>query len=324
MKYLITGITGFVGPHLASILLEEGHEVWGLIRGSNGRELDLLDVLTSDKLKKIKWIYGDLTDYSAISRIFQTIQFDGVFHLAAQSHPPTSFTNPIQTFKTNAMGSVHLISCIADFQSECRLHFCSSSEVYGDGCRQGEVLTEESPISPINPYGVSKASIDLYVQERIRNDLLKGFITRAFSHTGPRRGYNFSISSDAYQIAKMVKGLQGKRLLIGNLDTERVVMDVRDCAWAYYLLMKDKCEGIYNISGETAHKMEHYTDKLIELSGLKGISKKIHKPFWRPIDIQVQMSSNERIQKDTDWAPMISTEQMLQDLLNYWIRRLSK
>ena len=71
------------------------------------------------------------------------------------------------------------------------------------------------------------------------NGFLKGFVTRAFSHTGPRRGFNFSISSDAFQIAKMMLGKQDKVLQVGNLETERVVIDVRDCVNAYYLLMKN-------------------------------------------------------------------------------------
>ena len=88
MKYLITGITGFAGPHLANLLLEEGHEVFGLVRGSNGMETDILDVVGEPNYSKINFLYGDLTNLRLLSNIFKDNEFDGVFHLAAQSHPP--------------------------------------------------------------------------------------------------------------------------------------------------------------------------------------------------------------------------------------------
>jgi GDP-D-mannose dehydratase len=122
----------------------------------------------------------------------------GVFHLAAQSHPPTSLTNPLETFETNVTGSANLIQCITDFQPDCKLMFCSTSEVYGNVGQDGRKIKITDSIMPANPYGASKAAIDLYMQERMTNGKLKGFITRAFSHTGPRRGKNFSISSDAF------------------------------------------------------------------------------------------------------------------------------
>lgn len=324
MKFLITGITGFVGPHLANLLLEKGHEVFGLIRGSNGRQADLVDVIDPSYLNKIKWMYGDLTNYRTLISIFKEIQFDGVFHLAAQSHPPTSFKQPVKTFSDNVMGSVNLISCIEDYQEKCRMHFCSTSEVYGDACKEAGPLKESSPLAPKNPYGASKAAIDLYVQERIFNFKINGFITRAFSHTGPRRGYNFSISSDAYQIAKMVLGLQDRTLLIGNLNTERVVIDVRDCVMAYYLLMMSEGQGVFNVAGSNVHKMEYFTDLLIEYSGLKGITKRIHKPFYRPIDIQIQMADTFKLKEAIGWTSIIPIEETIKDLLDYWVRKLKQ
>ena len=109
MKFLITGITGFAGPHLANLLIENGHEVFGLVRHSNGRETDILDVVPDENFKQIKFVYGDLRNYLSISKVFEANKFDGVFHLAAQSHPPTSFVNPIGTMEENVMGSANLI-----------------------------------------------------------------------------------------------------------------------------------------------------------------------------------------------------------------------
>jgi len=324
MKFLVTGITGFAGPHLAKLLMEEGHKVYGLVRCSNGREKDLLDVLSEEALKQITWVYADLTDFYSLHKVFTTTQFDGVFHLAAQSHVPNSFAQPVLTFDSNVMGSVNLITCIQDCQEKCRLHVCSTSEVYGNQCVEGHPLTEDTPIAPINPYGVSKAAVDLYAQERIRNNDLNCFITRAFSHTGPRRGFNFSISSDAFQIAKMMLSMQPLQLLVGNLKTKRVVMDVEDCVRAYYLLMMSNFTGVYNVCGEVVHEMQHFTDLLLEYSGLTGVTQKIHPPFFRPVDIDVQQSDNSKIFDAVCWTAKIPIEKTMQDLLDYWVIKLKK
>jgi len=323
MKFLITGITGFVGPHLANLLLQKGHQVIGLIRSSNGREKDLLDILSVQSIEEIHWIYGDLKNYASLREVFTNHQFDGIFHLAAQSHVPTSFNYPILTFQENVMGTVNLIDLVETTQENCKVHICSTSEVYGDACKNVGILKEEHKLQPVNPYAASKTAIDLYAQERINNGFLKGFVTRAFSHTGPRRGFNFSISSDAYQIAKMLSGKQEKVLLTGNLKTRRVVMDVRDCVNAYYRLMKTKnIKTVYNVCGEDIQEMQFYTNLLLECSGLYGVVQRIHKPFYRDIDIQIQIGDITRLKRDTGWQPTISIKQTMQDLLDYWVRKL--
>jgi len=106
MKYLITGITGFLGPHLANKLVNEGHEVYGLVRINMGRENDLRDIIPEDVFSKLKFVYADLCNFRKLLAIFKEEKFDGVFHLAAQTHPPTSFTDPIGTWEWNVMGSV--------------------------------------------------------------------------------------------------------------------------------------------------------------------------------------------------------------------------
>ena len=203
MKYLITGITGFVGPHLANLLVEEGHEVYGLVRHSNGRETDITDVVPYDVFKEIKFIYSDISNFRTLSKVFKEHQFDGVFHLAAQSHPPTSFADPLGTINDNVVGSANIIQCIEDYCPDAKLMFCSTSEVYGNVGIDKRAIKTTDQILPANPYGASKAATDIYLQERFENKKINGFITRAFSHTGPRRGRTFSISSDAYQIAAL-------------------------------------------------------------------------------------------------------------------------
>ncbi len=323
-NYLITGITGFAGPHLAKLLYEEGHNVYGLIRGSNGMESDILDVLSPTIFNAIKFIYGNLEDQNAINKVFsEKVRFDGVFHLAAQSHPPTSLKYPLDTLRTNIMGTANLIESIEEYQPECKLMFCSTSEVYGNSGKDGRKLLETDPLAPSNPYAVSKAAIDLYMQERMINKKINGFITRAFSHTGPRRGMNFSISSDAYQVALILANRQVPIIEVGNLESIRCVVDVRDVVRAYYLLMKsDRSNGkIFNVCGDTPLKMQEFTHRLIEISN-KSIKTVISEKYYRPIDIHYQHGDTKAIKDLVGWHPTISIDMTLQDLLAYWIKKL--
>ena len=326
MNYFITGITGFAGPHLARLLLKEGHAVHALVRESNGREMDLLDVLDAQELDRITFHYGDLIEYHSLNRVFSSNSYDGVFHLAAQSHPPTSFVDPVGTFSSNVQGSVNLIDVVQRHQKKCSFMFCSTSEVYGDSGKTVGVLKEDLSLNPSNPYASSKAAIDLYLQERCRNGFIKGFITRAFSHTGPRRGKKFSISWDAFCLAMMATGKQKDRILpVGNLETQRIVIDVRDTVRAYYLLMQNFDNGeAYNVCGprESVKKMQFFTDKLIELSKLKGVEKKVSDKLYRPIDIQIQVGDTTKLKAKTNWKPEIAIEQTLSDLFDYWVRKI--
>ena len=320
MKYLITGITGFAGPHLANLLVGEGHEVVGLVRESNGREQDIRDIVPDRVYAKLAFVYGDLTHFRSLDRIFKDDRFDGVFHLAAQSHPPTSFRDPYETFEINSLGTVNLAEAIASRQPECRLMFCSTSEVYGDSPESAGEITERFPIAPMNPYGVSKAAADLYISERARSVKLPFFITRAFSHTGPRRGRNFSISSDAYQIARIGKGLQEPIINVGTLSSKRVIMDVRDCVKAYHLLMQTFTPGeAYNVGGDKVHSMGEVLDVMLAMRGLAGkVEKRVDPRLVRPIDIPVQICNTEKCRKLTGWKPEIGLDRTLEDLLAYW------
>jgi GDP-4-dehydro-6-deoxy-D-mannose reductase len=324
MKYLITGITGFLGPHLANKLVTEGHEVYGLVRINMGRENDLRDIIPDEVFTKLKFVYSDLCNYRKLLAIFQEEKFDGIFHLAAQTHPPTSFTDPIGTWEWNVMGSVNLMTAMMDTQPECKFLFCSTVEVYGNEGIDGRKLNEDDKFLPANPYGASKAAIDMYIQERMKNKQMNAVIVRPFCFTGPRRGASFSISSDALQIARMVLGKQEKVLRIGNLDTVRAVTDVRDIANAFFLVMTNPNTSgkVYNVCGGEPLKMRYYTEKLIELSGLTDVEQKIDPKLWRPIDIQYQDGDATRIREELGWKPTYTIDKTMDDLLQYWLKKL--
>ncbi len=334
MKYLITGITGFAGPNLANLLVEKGEKVYGLVRGSNGRENDIRDIVPDKNYQKITFLYGDFTRKKDVERIFKQNKFDGVFHLGAQSHPPTSFEDPVGTYIANVEGTKNIIEGIKEYQRGCAMMFCSTSEVYGIVEEGKGAITEDFNIRPINPYGMSKAISDVEVLSSANIKAapfnLNFFVTRAFSHTGMRRGNKFSISSDAYQIARIKKDLQEPKISVGNLESKRVVMDVRDCVEAYYLLMKravQKDERVigeaFNVGGTGLYKMDYFLDEMLNMRGLKGKVTKVPNPkFVRKIDIPVQVPDSTKLRNLTGWEEKIPLGETLESLLNYWDKKI--
>jgi GDP-4-dehydro-6-deoxy-D-mannose reductase len=296
-----------------------------LLRGTRGSEQEIKDLLSEDEFNKITFLYGDIVHFRTIDKLFKEYKFDVVFHLAAQTHPPTSFKDPIGTWEANVMGSINLITCLQDYQPSCHFIFCSTVEVYGNEGIDGRKINENNVILPANPYGASKCAIDLYICERMKNKQMRATVIRPFCFTGPRRGARFSIASDAVQIVNMMLGRQDKILRIGNLDTVRAVTDVRDIAKAFYLVATNPevSNGkVYNVCGGEPLKMREYTNMLIEFSGLSDIQMNIDQKLWRPIDIQYQDGDSSLILNELGWKPEISIRDTIKDLLDFWYNKL--
>jgi len=322
MRYLVTGATGFAGPHLINRILQDDNEVVAMVRNLDTCH-DIKNIVGSN-INKIEFVRGDLTDLDSISEVFTGEMFEGVFHLGAFAHPPSSFETPLLATQTNALGTARICDEIIENMPLCILMNCSTPEVYGI-CPADSKITEDTPYNPNNPYGVSKAVADMYVTERTNNTDLRAFSTRAFSHTGPRRGSNFSISSDAIQIARIIKGQQEPVIKIGNMTSRRIVADVRDIVDVYYRLMlefqKDniKCGEVFHIAGNDLHPMQYYLDKMLELYDLQNVRLEIEPKFFRKVDIPIQIPDDSKVREFLDWQPTIAIEKTLKDLVEYWL-----
>jgi len=327
MKFLVTGTTGFAGPHMINRILEDGHKVVAMARNMD-KCPGIVNIVGEENIDDIEFVYGDLADTDSLTKIFDNYSFDGVFHLGAFAHPPSSFITPLLASQTNILGTAHICDQIIEKMPECVLMNCSTPEVYGI-CPGDRKITEDFPMRPNNPYGVSKAGADMYMIERTQTTPLKGFLTRAFSHTGPRRGQNFSISSDAIQIARILRNEQDPIIKIGNMKAKRIVADVRDVVDVYYQLMMAYLDGdvadgeIFHIAGNDLHTIQHYLDLMLELSGLTGkVDLEIEPKFLRKVEIPVQIPDDSKTRRLLNWEPKIPIRQTLNDLINYWMEEL--
>jgi len=315
MKVLITGITGFVGSHLAEYCLKKHNiQVYGVKRWRS--PLDNLSGIED----KVKLIDCDLRDENCVLLAIQGIKPERIFHLAAQSYVQTSYTAPRDTLETNIIGTLNVLEAVRHVGIDPLIHICSSSEVYGQVYENEIPITENNPLRPQSPYAVSKVGEDLLSYQYFRSYKLRTIRTRAFTHTGPRRGAVFAESSFAKQIAEIEAGEKEPVIYVGNLDSVRTFMDVRDIVDAYWLALEKGIPGeVYNIGGETTKKVGDMLNTLLELSPVgKKIKVEVDAKLLRPSDVTLQIPSTEKFRGQTGWKPTIPFEKTMRDLLDYW------
>jgi len=321
----ITGISGMVGSHLVDHLLKETDwNIVGLIRWRS--PLDNLGHLSSqiNSMDRISLIYGDLLDDQSINKAIQECSPDYVFHLAAQSFPKTSFSAPIHTFDVNILGTYRLLEALHEYAPNCKVHVCSSSEVFGRVPPELVPIKEATPFHPASPYAISKVGTDMIARFFVEAYGMKIVTTRMFTHTGPRRGDIFAESSFAKQIAMIEKEMIKPVIRVGNLESMRTFADVRDAVRAYHLaLITPEAIGkIFNIGGTHSCTIREMLHHLLGLSTHKDIKIEVDLDRLRPIDADLQIPDTSYFRDITKWAPQISFEQTMNDLLAYWRARV--
>jgi GDPmannose 4,6-dehydratase len=328
-KALITGVTGMVGSHLADFLLENTDWiVYGMCRWRS--PLDNVEHLLerANRKDRVHFVYGDLCDYISLQNVVEECRPDFVFHLAAQSYPLTSFTSPIQTLDTNVLGTERLLEVLR----RCKdlnpvIHVCSSSEVFGRVPHELLPINEECGFHPASPYAISKAGTDLVGRFHAEAYKQKIVVTRMFTHTGPRRGDVFAESSFAKQIAMIEQGVIPPVVKTGNLNSLRTWSDVRDAVKAYYMLVtvNPVAGEYYNIGGTFSCTVGEMLDYLVSISSCKDrISVETEELRLRPLDADLQLPDTTKFMTHTGWKPEIPFEKTMEDLLDYWRKKVGK
>ena len=315
MRVLITGVTGFAGSHLAEHLVSDGRfQVYGIHRTRSGMHniRHLLD--------RLHLVECDLRDPSSVERVVGEVRPDWVFHLAAQSFVPTSWTAPYETFDTNVLGQLNLFEAIRKHRLPCRVQVACSSEEYGLVHPHEVPIREEQLLRPLSPYAVSKIAQDYLAYQYHQSYGLDVVRTRAFNHAGPRQGEPFVISNFAKQIAEMERGLRAPVLHVGNLEAKRDFTDVRDIVRAYRLALEHGEPGaVYNIASGETHTIASILERLLAMSRVR-VEVRVDPARLRPSDVPILLGDASRFQARTGWKPEVPLEQTLADTLDYWRR----
>jgi GDP-4-dehydro-6-deoxy-D-mannose reductase len=316
-RALITGITGFVGSHLAEFLLKQGVEVYGTVRWRS--KTDNIEHIKD----RIKLIEADIRDSYSVQEVVNQSEPDYIFHLAAQSFVPTSWHAPQETIITNIVGNLNLLEAVRKSRTESVILVAGSSEEYGLVYPDEIPIKETNQLRPMSPYGVSKVGQDKLSIQYHMSYGVKTVVTRAFNHSGPRRGEVFVCSNFSKQIAEIEKGLREPIIYTGNLDAKRDFSDVRDIVRAYWLAVTGGKPGeVYNICSGEAVAIQYVLDTLLSLSKTKNIDVKKDSKRMRPSDVEILQGDCTKFREQTGWEPEIPFEKTLKDLLNYWRERV--
>ena len=316
MKVLVTGITGFAGSHLVDYLLTlPGLEVYGILRWRSRTEN------IEHFRDKVRLSECDLRDSSSVRDVMDQIRPERIFHLAAQSFVPTSWTAPTESLVTNIIGQLNIFEAAKKLHIMPKIQLACSSEQYGMVYESELPIRETNPLRPLSPYAVSKVGQDMLGYQYWMSYKIPIVRTRGFNHEGPRRGPVFVCSDFAKQIADIERGTKPPVIRVGNLDARRDFSDVRDVVRAYWLsLEKGEPGEAYNICSGKAWTIREMLDMLLTMTKVK-VTIEQDPSRMRPSDVPVLLGDASKFQKATGWKPTIPFEQTLRDLLDYWRAR---
>jgi len=308
VKVLVTGASGFVGRHFVEFLRSaQPHvEVFGLAR---------------HPVPGVTFIEADLEHAASVDAVFKTLQPDRIVHLAAQSSPQHSWTDPERTFSTNVLGLLNLLESVRRRSLDPLVLVVGSGEEYGLVAGHELPLREEAPLRPLSPYAVSKVAQSFLALQYTLSRRVRTIRTRTFNHTGPGRGAAFAESSFARQICEIEAGRQAPVIEVGNLEAVRDFCDVRDVVVAYWLLLERAQPGeVYNVCSGRGVRLREVLERLIALSGLR-VELRVDPQRLRPSDIPALVGDPARIETATGWQRAQALDATLRDLLEYWRAR---
>lgn len=322
MRFLVTGIGGFAGPHLASVLLEAGHSVYGLCRRRRvGSELKALQRQYPSTFAPESFFVADVLDPRAVRTTIADIKPDGIFHLAGLTFVPEAEADPLAAYRTNFFGTLNVLRGVREEHPSCRVLYVGSGDAYGAAGNKVSLITEQVPLEPVSPYGVSKAAGDLaaFQWHWGGGDVVRA---RPFNHTGPGQRPQFVCSDFAKQIAQIEKTGAGGVLEVGNLDAVRDFSDVADIVEGYLALWEKGAGGrAYNLCSGRGTSIREIVDTLRARASVP-VDVRVGERRTRPNEVRAMVGSSALAQAEVGWRPSRSIEHALGRLLDYWRREL--
>ncbi|WP_418791095.1 GDP-mannose 4,6-dehydratase [Phosphitispora sp. TUW77] len=314
MKYLFTGISGFVGGHFVEHLLHEEKDCQIIGISKHEPEFSFLEKNQADKILTYQI---SLLDQEAIEDLLFTIKPDYIIHLASYSSVAFSWEFPVESFMNNTNIFLNMVEAVRKIGISAKILSVGSSEQYGIVDPKTIPIDEGTLLNPINPYAVARVA-----QENLSQVYYKGYgipviCTRSFNHVGPRQSDTFVISSFVKQAVEIKTGLRNK-LICGDTSIVRDFIDVRDVVGAYYQLLKKGREGqVYNICSGKGYRLSEVIEVIKAVLGVE-FEIEIEKSFIRPVDNPVIIGSNRKLSEEVQFCTKYELHDSIRDIGKYW------
>ena len=317
-RALITGITGQDGSYLAELLLDEGYEVFGMVRRSSTETFERISHI-QDRLNLVS---GDLLDEVSITNILREHRPQEVYNLAAQSFVQTSWLQPVFTGETTALGVTRVLDAIRTVDPEIRFYQASSSEMFGKV--QEVPQDEDTSFYPRSPYGVAKVYghwITVNYRESYNLHASSGIL---FNHESPRRGLEFVTRKVTNGVAKIKLGL-AKEIRLGNLDAQRDWGYAADYVRAMYLMLQQDSPDDYVVATGETHPVRELCEVAFAAAGLNWENHVvIDSAFMRPAEVDLLVGDPAKAERVLGWRRDVDFTQLVEMMVASDLKALQR
>tara|TARA_Y100001973_G_C5172596_1_gene319986 strand:+ start:222 stop:1250 length:1029 start_codon:yes stop_codon:yes gene_type:complete len=333
----VTGINGQDGSYLAELLLEKNYLVWGLIRRSSNINTKRIDHLYQNS--NLRLIYGDLSDFSGLSRVFREIDTIEVpvdvveiYNLAAMSHVKVSFDIPEYTGDVDGLGVLRLLELVrtCSFKDKVKFYQASTSELYGKVMQVPQ--NEKTPFYPRSPYGVAKLYAYWITKNYRESYGLFACNGILFNHESPRRGETFVTRKITLGIANIIAKKQ-KKLIMGNLDAKRDWGHSKDFVYGMWLMLQRESPEDYVLSTDEFHSVREFIEKAFKIKNItiawegsgieeKGVDSKtgdvlveISEKYFRPSEVDELLGDSTKARTELGWKPQYTFDDLVREMV---------
>lgn len=321
---LITGINGQDGSYLTEFLLEKGYRVWGILRRNSVAENQTYRLDTIYGHPNLRLEYGDLTDFASLVRILQLAKPIEVYNLAAQSHVRISFDQPIYTTQVTGAGTLNLLEAIRLVCPTARVYQASSSEMFGNSIDDDGFQRESTPLNPVSPYACAKV-FSYNICRNYRN-AYNMFIANGilFNHESPRRGANFVTNKVAKEAVKIKLGLSDA-LYLGNMNATRDWGHAKDYVRAMWMILQHSTADDFVCATGISHSVKDWVNYVFDYLKLDSQQYvRVDKRYFRPEELKDLRGDASKAKKVLGWKPEITFQEMMKEMVDYWLEYFKK
>jgi GDP-4-dehydro-6-deoxy-D-mannose reductase len=311
---LVTGAAGFVGQWLCRALLADG---WSVV-GAGNAALPVAGILRDDEKHAITWARADVRDPSDIARVFDQAKPDAVFHLAGISSIPDAQADPAIAYDINVIGAVRLLH-----ETRMRRRGGEIDPVFlviGSAAQYGRAL-EQRPLRetdaqrPMSVYAATKAAQEVAALEAARSEGVRVVATRSFNHSGPGQPDQFLLPALVHRVLAIRDGAE-QALRIGNADTVRDFLHVRDVVRAYLALVESGVAGeVYNVCSGEGYRVRDLAKRVLAAAGVNAAIE-VEPALVRQAEVPWLVGDPAKVRSATGWAPTLSCNDIIDDLIN--------
>ncbi len=309
-RALITGVTGQDGSYLAELLLEKDYEVIGMVRRTSTVNFERIAHIQD----RITFAPGDLLDEASLIEVLRTHRPDEVYNLAAQSFVQTSFSQPVLTGETTALGVTRLLDAIRIVDPDVRFYQASSSEMFGKVVEVPQ--RETTPLYPRSPYGVAKVYghwITINYRESYGLHASSGML---FNHESPRRGMEFVTRKISHAVAQIKLG-RAAELPLGNLEAQRDWGFAGDYVEAMWMMLQQDEPDDYVISTGETHSVREFCEVAFSHVGLDyNDHVVVDERFMRPAEVDLLVGDASKAERVLGWTPSTNFTELVESMVD--------